>query len=169
VQVFRRIGTVIDTLSRWLAFVAGVSICVIMVLMTADAMSRKVIGTVVGAYETSIALLALVVLLPQGYTQLHRGHTQIDILSSHFPKKVQLILGGVASILGAIMLGLLAWLGWERALYETLSNEVWVGIIDYPAWPWRWAIPLGCGVITLQLLKTAIEDFKQLKSWNRSK
>ena len=160
---------VINTLSRWLAFIAGVSIFVMMLLMTSDALSRKFIGTVNGAYETSIGLLALVVLLPQGFTQLHRGHTRVDIISSRFPYGAQLILNGIGSILGAIMLGFLTWIGWQRALHATLIGEVWVGIIDYPAWPWRWAIPLGCGVITLQLLKTAIEDFQKVKSWIRSK
>jgi TRAP-type transport system small permease protein len=168
-RLFRWTGIVIDTLSRWLAFIAGISICIMMLLMTSDAIGRKVLGTVPGAYETSIGLLALVVLLPQGYTQLYKGHTKIDILSSRFSPRVQLILGGISSILGAIMLGMLAWIGWDRALHATLINEVWIGIIDYPAWPWRWAIPLGCAVITLQLLKTAYEDFRKVKQWTISK
>jgi TRAP-type transport system small permease protein len=168
-RFFHRAGLVIDTLSRWLAFLAGVSICIMMLLMTTDAFGRKLLGTVPGAYETSIGLLALVVLLPQGYTQLYRGHTKIDIISSHFSPRVQLILGGISSILGAVILGMLAWIGWDRALQATLNNEVWIGIIDYPAWPWRWAIPLGCAIITLQLLKTAFEDFKKVKQWTKSR
>jgi len=153
------LGSAIDKLSRWFAAGAAMSIVLMMIVMLLDALGRKFVGTVPGAYETTVGLMALAMLLPQAYGQIHRAHIAVDVFSSRFPVKTRSIIMGISALIGAVIFGLLAWLGLVQAWESTLVGEMRVGVIFYPMWPWRWAIPLGAGLFALQLLKTAIGIF----------
>lgn len=152
----------LDKLSLGLAVLASVAIFVMMLTMTGDAIARKFVGSIPGAFNTSTALLAIAMFLPQAYVQMRRAHVSIDIITNRLSPKTQAILGGIAAVLGVFAFGLLTWAGWQKAWDATILKEAWVGIINYPAWPFRWAIPLGTGVFTLQLISTAIDEFRKL-------
>jgi TRAP-type transport system small permease protein len=152
----------LDKVSLWLCGVAAVATLVVMLAMTADAVSRKIHGSLPGAYNTSLALLALIMFLPQGYAQIRRSHVSIDLITSHFNPKIQSVLMIAATVLGVALFGMLTWGSCQRAWQSTVIREVWIGVYDYPAWPFRWFIPLGFAVFTLQLIDTAVEEFRKL-------
>ena len=149
---------ILDTLCGWGAAFGSAAICAMMLVMTADAVGRKIIGTIPGAYETAIGLLAILMLISQGYGQMRRVHIVVDFFTSRFNKQIQRILGIVWAILGVGIFGLLTWLGFKAAWKFTLVGEIWFGIIDYPAWPFRWFVPLGAGLAAAQFLRTAMDE-----------
>ncbi|MCZ7665250.1 MAG: TRAP transporter small permease [Thermoleophilia bacterium] len=153
----------LDKLSSWLAAGAGVAIGVMMLLMVADAISRKVIGSIPGGYNSTVGLLTLVLFLPQGYAQMKRQHIVVDLVTDRLPPRVQVILAGVGALLGVGVFGVLTWAGAQKAWEATEAGEEWMGATFYPAWPFRWMIPIGLGILTLQLVATAVEEFRTLR------
>jgi TRAP-type C4-dicarboxylate transport system permease small subunit len=151
----------INRLSLGLSRFSGLALVVLMVTMVADAVGRKLVGTLPGAYETAMALMVLVMFLPQGHAEMNRSHVAVDILTSRFPKKTQAVISFFSALLGIAVFGLLTYLGWGQAWRSTLEQEMWPGFIEYPFWPFRWGVPLGAGVLTLELFNTAIHEFRR--------
>jgi TRAP-type C4-dicarboxylate transport system permease small subunit len=151
----------INKLSLGLSRFSGIALVVLMVTMVADAVGRKLVGTLPGAYETAMALMVLVMFLPQGHVEMNRSHVAVDILTTHLPKKAQAVIGFLSALLGIAVFGLLTYLGWVQAWTSTLEQEMWPGFIEYPFWPFRWGVPLGAGVLTLELLNTSVQEFRR--------
>jgi len=131
-----------------------------MILMVADAVSRKFVGSIPGGYNTTVGLLTLVLFLPQGYAQMKRQHIAVDLIFGRLSDKTQAILRAIGAIAGIAVFGVLTYAGALKAWEATLAGEEWMGATFYPAWPFRWTIPVGLGVLTLQLAVTAIEEFR---------
>ena len=69
--------------------VAGVITFVMMWLIDANALSRKIFNTPVPAgVELTQSFLTVAIMLPFGYVLLRREHVNTVFLTSHFPKQV---------------------------------------------------------------------------------
>jgi TRAP-type C4-dicarboxylate transport system permease small subunit len=150
-----------DRLSLALAVVASVTIMIMIVLMLSDGISRKAIGSIPGAYETSKMLILAITYLPQGYVQMRRRHISISFVIARLSKRAQAVLNGIAAFLGFGFFALLTWLTCQEAWISTLHREFWMADINYPVWPFRWLVPLGVGLLAAQFLETGITAFNQ--------
>ena len=151
--------TVVDGLAEWLAILGGFVVFVLMILEVADAIGRKSFGAVPGAFEFSEALMIPAVFLPLMFVQSKREHVYVGVVTLALSNRWQCFLDAVAAIIGLLMFGFLTWLAIDKALDSTLVNEYRVAIISVPIWPFRWVIAFGLGLMVLQLLMTAIEEF----------
>lgn len=152
--------TVVDGLAEWLAVLGGFVVFLLMVLVVADAIGRKTPwGAVPGAFEFSEALMIPAVFLPLMFVQSKREHVFVGVATIGLPNRVQCFLDAMAAIIGMLIFGFLTWLAFVKALDSTMINEYRVAIISVPIWPFRWVIVLGTGLMVLQLLMTAIEEF----------
>ena len=149
---------IIDMISRFLSWISGAAIVIMMVLMVADAIGRKIVGSVPGGYYTTLAILIMVLFFPQGYAQMRKAHITIDLVTSKLNKKTQKVFSIVTTFMAVFFYGVVTWAGLLKAIESTRVKEEWMGAIFFPAWPFRWAIPIGLGVFTLQLIKTLIEE-----------
>ena len=159
IQKTNPVRVVIQKFGEVLVIISALALFFMMLAMFSDAMGRKFVGAVPGAFETCSALLVVVMFLALAYAQRHGRHIAIDVITRFLPKRVQNILTGVGAVLGAACFALLAWYSWREAWHCTQVNEVWSGIIDYPVWPFRWVVPVGSAALMLQFLLTAVDNF----------
>lgn len=157
------IKIVLDRLSLAMTVIAAAALVLIMLAMALDAAARKVVGSVPGAYEFSIGLMVLVMFLPQAYAQMRGSHVAVDILTSRLSPKMQAILDAFGAFLGALVLGLLTYVSFGKAWECTLAREIIPGMTFYPMWPFRWFVPLGSGLLTLQFLGTTVERLSRAR------
>lgn len=153
------VRVIIETFGTVLVVISSLALFSMMLAMFADAMGRKFVGAVPGAFETCAALLVVVMFLALAYAQRHGRHIAIDVITRFLPKRVQEILTGIGALLGAACFALMTWYSFREALYCTRVDEVWSGIIDYPVWPFRWVVPVGSVALMLQFLLTAYDNF----------
>jgi TRAP-type mannitol/chloroaromatic compound transport system permease small subunit len=153
---------ILDKLSLWLAGVGAVAVMIAMITMVGDAIARKVIGTIPGAYETSLSLMVLINFLPQAFVQMRRAHIAVDFLSIRLSSRTQGIVAVTSALLAAAAFALLFYLSALKAWDSTVSREEWRGLIVYPVWPLRWFVLLGFGVFIMQLVSTSIQEFRKL-------
>jgi len=155
----KAIRGILDKVSWWWAVVAAAATFVMMIIMVADALGRKIVGSIPGAYETAIGLMVVIMFLSQGYAQMKRAHVSVEILAMRLSVKAQAVMEGTGAFLGVAVFGLITWLGFAKAWEATVNQEFWYGIVDYPMWIFRWFVPLGAGILTAQLLYTVCDAF----------
>jgi len=159
-HVIRR---VIEKLGNVLAAIAAGALSLIMFVMAVDAIGRKVKGPLPGGYETSMALMVLVMLLPLAFAERRKANISVDLLARLFPSKVRRLLEAIGAMLGVAIFVLITWLSLGAARYSTSVGEYWPGIVSYPIWPFRWIVPIGSAVAALQFLFTVIDKLKSLE------
>lgn len=147
----------LDRLSMALCFAGCVATGAMMLLMVVDGLSRKMFGSIPAAYPSTIALLTIVLLLPQAYSEMRRKHIVVDLITGRLKPRTQAVLGVLVTIMAVFVFALLTWAGAGKAWEATQEREQWMGAVLYPAWPFRWTVPIGFGVLTLQLIATLFD------------
>ena len=104
-SVERRVGRVIDTLAKWMAYGGGF-VLTFMALMTVVSIIGRILtgiglGPVPGDYEMVANGCAIAVFSFLPYCQLHRGHVTVDIVTVNFPQGAQAFFGLLGDILVA--------------------------------------------------------------------
>jgi TRAP-type C4-dicarboxylate transport system permease small subunit len=153
----RRIRRAVEKAGNVLAVAAGLALSLTMLVMAVDAIGRKVSGPLPGGYETSMALMVLVMFLPQAFAERRKAHISVDLVSRFLPPKIRTSLEAVGAILGIAVFLLITWLGVEKAWSSTAVGETWPGIVNYPVWLFRWIVPIGSVVVAFQFVFTVID------------
>ena len=151
----------LDALAEWMALVGGFVVFLLMLMVAIDAIGRKVAGALPGALEFSEALMVPAVFLPLMYVQMKREHVFVGVVTMGLSVRTQSLIDAVAAIIGAVLFGFLTWLAMEKALQSTVVWEYRLAVIPVPIWPFRWIIPLGTGLLVLQLMLTAKQEFER--------
>ncbi len=152
------LNTLVGRYAIWLIFAATV-------ISALNAVVRKTFNySSNGFLEVQWYLFAWSFLVAAGYTLLQREHVRIDVLNSHFPKKVQLAIEifGLIFFLTPLCITVLYFstpLMIEKFTSgETSGNPG--GLIRWPVWL---ALPLGFALLMLQGWSELIKCIAYLK------
>ena len=151
----------IDRASLGLAVVGGAGALIQMITMLADGISRAIVGSIPGAFETSKVLMVVIAFLPQGFTEMRRRHIYIDLITRKMRRRPLAILTGVTSLLGGLFFGLVTVLTFKEAWLSTLTREYWIADFDYPIWQYRWVLAVGVAVLAAQMFRSTVEEFSK--------
>jgi len=155
----KRAQRVLELVAEWLAIGGGGVVVALMILITLDALGRKTFGALPGSLEFSEAFMVPAVFLPLMFVQLKREHVFVSVVTTRLPYRTQVFLDGAAALVGVLIAALLTWLSLVKAIDSFIVGEYRVATISVPIWPFRWMIPLGTGLLTLQLALTAVYEF----------
>ena len=152
------LNTLVGRYAIWLIFAATV-------ISALNAVVRKTFNySSNGFLEVQWYLFAWSFLVAAGYTLLQREHVRIDVLNSHFPKKVQLAIEifGLIFFLTPLCITVLYFstplLIEKFTSGETSGNPG--GLIRWPVWL---ALPLGFALLMLQGWSELIKCIAYLK------
>ena len=134
--------------------VSALLLLAIMAIVVADVFMRYLLNRpfsftydLVGLY-----LLAGLFFLSLSDTFRVRAHVSVDILVQHLPPLGRRVSEIVSCLAGIPVFGAIAWLGWERAWENWVSNDVLAGAIPWPTWASAVLVPIGCGLLVVRLL-----------------
>lgn len=96
-------------INKWAGIIAALILFGMMMLTFADVTGRYFIRPVKDAYELTEFMLALVVFLGLGYTQLHKGHVSINFIVEKFSVRVRNIIESIFYCMGLVILSLMSW------------------------------------------------------------
>jgi TRAP-type mannitol/chloroaromatic compound transport system permease small subunit len=149
IKGWRSVHWIIVMLGR----VSALLILFIMMITVVDVVLRYIFkAPLKGAYEFSEIFFLSSVFLGTAYTQLFRGHVNVDILITRLSSKTNLILEICMLLIALPILGLLTWQGAEAFLKSFSTGEYKWGLIKMPLWPARLMIPVGVCVLCLTLI-----------------
>jgi TRAP-type C4-dicarboxylate transport system permease small subunit len=155
-----RFDQVMNGIATASAFLSGIVIVMMMLMITFDAIGRKFGYPVPGGLELSEAMMVATVYLALMAVQNHRENVFVSVATQQFSPRVQSVLDALASLLGLVLFAYFAWVAFGRAWSATLQGEFRIASIMVPIWPFRWFIPLGLALLCLQLLVDAVQDLR---------
>jgi TRAP-type mannitol/chloroaromatic compound transport system permease small subunit len=128
----------------------------------------KYIGTSLSRNEYNEGqwyLYAIGFLLMGAYTFNVGGHVRVDILASRLPKRTQLLIEGVLSLLFVFFVyGVVAFLSWDFVYRSVANLEMSSDAGGLPRWIIKPFMTVGMVLMSLQGLSEAIKAFAKIIS-----
>lgn len=151
---------VVQTISRLLSWFAGFAIIVMMVIIVVEVVARYGFNsTTGGSIEIGELLLALAVFASIAYGQQVGSHVSTSLLTDQLPPLVRTVvkLVGLTVVLVVVVWAVGA--TFERGMESFVSQEATFGIQSVPLWPGKLLLPVGLGLLAIELLITMLEVF----------
>jgi len=80
------------------------------------------------------------------------SHVRVDIVAGMCAPKVRRFFEVISCGCGALFLGGMAYVGYERTVIAFVGNEVVVGLIPWPTWLSVVFVPIGAGLLSFRLM-----------------
>jgi TRAP-type C4-dicarboxylate transport system permease small subunit len=159
VEAFKAFKGFIERLTRLSATVGMIFVIPLMLITTADVVGRGFFNKpIVGTFELSEYMLAVIILLGAAYTQQVRGHVAVDFLTTHFSERSRALCKVITTLLSLVIVTVVVWQGFKLALEET-------GVTDQlrvPKAPFKMLVGIGGLLLWLQLLFDLVDSVRVL-------
>lgn len=148
---------------RFLLDLAGVAIVALGVLITASVVLRVTLNS--GVPDTVVMvgeLMVAAILLPLAATVAARANIVVEVLTQHFPRRVQdwlIVFGGVFGLLALLPL---IWAGWHEASSALADGGFYFGQLSLPKWPGRVLFLFGIAFCWLRLALQVGADLRTI-------
>jgi TRAP-type C4-dicarboxylate transport system permease small subunit len=145
-----------DSATKVLNWVGYISITGIVVVTTIDVVgryffNRPLLGGV-EILELSMAILGGFAML---YTTTQGGHISVDLFFVKFPKRTQVIIDSVGSLLGFGTWGIIAYQVYLLGIRMMKTREL-TNLLKIPLSPFQFVLALGLSLYSLTLLIQAL-------------
>ncbi len=137
--------------SEGLAWIAGVTLAVMMLFSVADMVLRSMGYTVAGSYEVIGWLSAAAMAMALGTVQRHRGHVAMELVVAKLGRRSRAIVEALMNLMSLLLFATVAWYvaRYGRVLHETGSLSETLRVIVHP---WVYLVAAGCAGLTLAML-----------------
>lgn len=143
--------------------IAAVMLFLLMVQGTADVVGRYLFNSPIsGTMERGQVLLALMVFLSWGYTQIKKGHVSVELFILKFPPRVRAVTNLATTFLTFVFFVLIVWQATLAAMGTHKAGEV-IYVIHWPLAPFQLFVPLGAIFLCLVLILEMIQYLHQIK------
>jgi TRAP-type C4-dicarboxylate transport system permease small subunit len=151
----RRLINVLDrlsqTLSRWLYWLAGAGLIVMLLLVVGDIVGIKVLAhPIPGGIEMTAFLGVVVIGFAIAWVQVVKGHIQVDFLVMKLSPRLKAGFEAAMAFLGVIFFIILAWRSWDYANTMRITGEVSM-TQRIPFFPFIYALAV-CYLVTFLVL-----------------
>jgi TRAP-type C4-dicarboxylate transport system permease small subunit len=154
---------VLDRISETSAFLSGMVIVVMMVMITIDAVGRKFGFPVPGGLEFSEAMMVAIVYLSLMAVQHHRENVFVSIGTHKLSRRANALLDTTTSLLALALFAVFTWIAMQKALDAYSMREYRVAAIKVPIWPFRFVIPFGLALLCVQMVVTVVQDWRSFR------
>lgn len=152
----------IEKLAWATVLVGGIGLLLSMGLGVADVVGTYLGHPVPGAYELTESSMVLVVFGGLTYAQIKRKHIRVELVYLRMGPRAQSTMDIFADIAALIFFGLMAWQGWNEAIYSININEATSGLIRFPLYPARILLVVGICLFLVQMALDLIDDTHRL-------
>lgn len=152
------VGSWMYRLESIILLLAGLSLVIMMLLITANAMGRHFLTEpIVGTTEVvTLYLMGMIVWFSMARTEYINRHVQIDLVVRRFPQTVQRVLRVISLVLSAFTVGIIIYAAWG-SLLENWGTAM-VGAIPFPLGISRLVIVVGAAALFLRMLLKIAEE-----------
>lgn len=151
----------ITPVSRFLHGI-GQFILILMVLITVvDVFLRYVFNKpIVGSYELTEFMMAILVFGSLGYTMAVKGHVCVDLVTNQLSKRAQAIVECITCMLAFLLFGISTWRNVLHAVTAWQRNDV-SGELYIPVSPFIFFVAVGIAVLALVLFVQFLQSLAE--------
>ncbi|MBN2319951.1 MAG: TRAP transporter small permease [Acidobacteria bacterium] len=159
-----RIISIIDFISHGLLAVSGVMILLMAFAATYGVARRYILNNPEPySYEISMMLLLWCFVLSVAALQKQQRHLRGDFILNRLPRNVRFFVNAILSPLLALLCGaVLAWKGWEAAMFSLKIGERSMSAWSEPLFPVKAVIPVGYAFLFIVALAQFIQGMHAL-------
>ncbi|RLC72698.1 MAG: TRAP transporter small permease [Chloroflexi bacterium] len=129
-----------------------VSLFAMMVLTVGDVVGRYFFTKpILGTFELTEFMLAVLVFCSLGYTQVRKGHISIDVVVSRLPSRAQAIIDTLTYLGSLGLFSLVTWQSIINAIRLWRGHNV-SGILGVPIYPFLIVVAVGSFLFCLALV-----------------
>lgn len=148
---FERIDAVVLKISRWISYLVGAAILVIMLLALVNVIVTKLFKFSVPSSTEWITYLNILAVFPAvAFVQLDRGHTRVDLFDNRFPPFLQKVIEIFSDLLGMALCGLISWRAFvlfqDQLRKGTMSSSSALTKGAFPLWPFSLMLSVFCAL-----------------------
>ncbi len=140
---------VLGNLGMW---IAGVTLCLMMLLATADVICRYLLRrSIVSDHDVTELMMVVAIFLGLAYTASVKGHVHVDLVISKLSRHAQTVLDSITSFFSIVIFATIAW----RLGMNAWSSFIRGGVtptVGIPISPFLYLASIGCALLCAQLL-----------------
>ncbi|MFC1902568.1 TRAP transporter small permease subunit [Chloroflexota bacterium] len=165
-KLLTKAGAVFDRTINVLAVMAGVIIIFIMLSITADVISRKLLDySIIWVIEISETALVFIAFLGAAWLLRRDGHVKLDVLVDHLSPRSQALLNTITSIVGVIICLGLVWYGTKVSIDHFQRGVFGQHMLALPTYPRYAAIAAGSLLLFIQFIR---RSYGYIREWRAS-
>jgi TRAP-type C4-dicarboxylate transport system permease small subunit len=150
------------SLSDYLLPLPFISLVLLEALVMTDASSRWISGKgLAGALNLEELLMVVICFFSVSVSWREGDFIRIDLLSSRFPKRTQLIVDLFAILLALGCCVALIWFGIGSTV-TAFNQGLRPPALALPLWPWKLIIPIGALFLCYEMVARLIQNIRQL-------
>jgi len=115
-----------------------------------------------GTIEITEFIMVAIVYFTLSHTQAIKSHIRVELLFGVLSRKAKLILDLVTYVFGLVIFALITWQGIMCFIDSWEILEETDGYIEFPIYPAKLTIPIGCFIFSLRFIADIIDAIKQL-------
>lgn len=165
-EQLKRIDQGIVKTIKGISYISGVCLVGIMLVAFFNVLGEKLrmAGVPVSGIPASTEIIQYlhipVVFLASAYVTLDRGHTNIDLVSSKFPKVVQQVISVMSNLLGAGICGFLSQRGFVQMMkFYTRHKCSSMSGAGFPLWPFAMILAVGFAMLSFTFFWSIVRQF----------
>ena len=144
--------------SRFLLFIGQITLIFMVMLTVADVFLRYVLNRpILGSYELTEFMMAVLVFSTIGYTMVVKGHVVVDLVFTKLPQRSKDILECITSFIAFILFAVVAWRNALQASTAWGRNDVTAELF-IPISPFILFVAIGIAVLSLVLFTQFIQS-----------
>jgi len=144
--------------------IIGMLMLILMVLLTvSEVFARRFFNApITGALSLSSLGLVVFVFLTLAYCATKKGHVELEILTTLFPKRVQAVIATIMYILTSGILGVAGWQLWLQAMKVQNAGQTY-GNLEIVIFPFYYIASFGTFLIALVYLIFSLNSLNEVK------
>jgi len=144
--------SLLQKINKICAELCGWMLCLVMVFLLIDIVSRFMGSPVLGVAEMAMFTVMAMVYLGLGNCEMRKGHVQVESLIMKLPKPMQNALSSIMYILSIATIGIAAFALSVNAYEAYQDMESITGLVPYPLFPVKTIMSFGLWVYFVQLV-----------------
>lgn len=152
---------VINFISKLSGYIGGAAIVVLLVLMVADVLMRRLFASPITGATEMAQLTMVFIFLGVALTTLENRHVKVDTLMEYFPAKVQAVLDIAIYVIKFVFSLWLGWQAYQTAILSNKMNQIY-SMLKIPIYPFYWVVAASFFLVGLSVLGLMINKAKEV-------
>lgn len=149
---------------KFINYVGVMTIMLISVFIVIDVVLRTALNSpITGGYELVQYAMIIVVFLALAYTQHVKGNVSVELLTEHFPMRVQAILSMLVNIVCTVFWGAVTYAGVLQAVAQ-YNKHVVSATLRIPVYPVVIILIIGTALYTIVSFVDVLKDLQMVCS-----